>query len=618
MGHFTSAYALRLNINQTWKCKAFLIKKETIPFFFIHGQVFNFIFSYFNSPKFHTRGIFLSHILTKFAATRFEINVFITDTYLEYMLPYFYEDLLNRRFKLKSKKKILRRFFDFQYYCAPGIFFRNSLKLFSFYRKPLYSNLSKYLTYKINRLVPNLPIDMLFCQFPIKLYGAETLARYIATKFLYKRNVIRIVNPISKTLKRKSFGHRIECAGRFNRRQRASFYKFKFGKLPLNTLSCPIDYYQINFPLRYGVCSIKVWLYGPRPFYTDRNSFSRPLYLNGYSASKTYAKQFYPTHNLHYEGLSDSMLLSTLAVPLEKYSSPFGKTLQDLDIPKLRFELSNYNDFIDFQNMRVSKFFYKILEKKFLHSDKKLFRFYSRKMLQYFFERTKTPSYVFAEIPDNLYRDPLEPSKITRSEHTLEIINKLNPVELQKLQNFLSDIEGSPNMHEIMSNSEPYEGYYRPTPYDISMMSKVERDRLQFKADGLLAQELDLSYGRFSFIDFWFDSIKNSFSNVFVINKLVSNWPTLKNFYQNDYSYFLKHVLEFYSLYKVSYFDNFSYFNSSFLNFNKLLKIDFLIDKQIEESLNAMNDLGDSKRIRFYNIINSKLGKRFLEKRKNI
>lgn len=55
-------------------------------------------------------------------------------------------------------------------------------------------------------------------------------------------------------------GFKIQCVGRFSRRQRASSYWFSLGKVPLNTLSSIIDYGFYSMPIRNSAISVKVWI----------------------------------------------------------------------------------------------------------------------------------------------------------------------------------------------------------------------------------------------------------------------------------------------------------------------------------------------------------------------
>jgi len=63
-------------------------------------------------------------------------------------------------------------------------------------------------------------------------------------------------------LKKKKIlaGYRLELAGRFSRKQRATFLLFKNGKIPLGTIYNNIDYKSDFVILKNGVVNIKIWL----------------------------------------------------------------------------------------------------------------------------------------------------------------------------------------------------------------------------------------------------------------------------------------------------------------------------------------------------------------------
>lgn len=73
---------------------------------------------------------------------------------------------------------------------------------------------------------------------------------------------INSIKERSKTLRLTSYrGFKIQCLGRFSRKQRASSYWFSMGKVPLNTFSKIIDYGFYSLPVRNSAISVKVWIY---------------------------------------------------------------------------------------------------------------------------------------------------------------------------------------------------------------------------------------------------------------------------------------------------------------------------------------------------------------------
>jgi hypothetical protein len=60
-------------------------------------------------------------------------------------------------------------------------------------------------------------------------------------------------------------GFKIQCLGRFSRRQRATCYTYRLGSMPLNKYRANIDYGNFIVPIRNSAISIKVWLYLHNP-----------------------------------------------------------------------------------------------------------------------------------------------------------------------------------------------------------------------------------------------------------------------------------------------------------------------------------------------------------------
>lgn len=55
-------------------------------------------------------------------------------------------------------------------------------------------------------------------------------------------------------------GIKIQFKGKLNGRQRGAIQSIQIGQMPLNRLSVPIQYTQIDALTRTGVCGIKIWL----------------------------------------------------------------------------------------------------------------------------------------------------------------------------------------------------------------------------------------------------------------------------------------------------------------------------------------------------------------------
>ena len=56
-------------------------------------------------------------------------------------------------------------------------------------------------------------------------------------------------------------GYKMYLSGRFKRKQRAAYYWFSKGKVPLNTLKAHIDYSYYTIALKNSAITVKIWLY---------------------------------------------------------------------------------------------------------------------------------------------------------------------------------------------------------------------------------------------------------------------------------------------------------------------------------------------------------------------
>lgn len=81
-----------------------------------------------------------------------------------------------------------------------------------------------------------------------------------------KYNILK--RRIIKDKKGGLLGFKMQCSGRFTRRQRASSIWFSYGSTPLNTIKENIDYSFFSIPIANSKITIKVWLHITK-FYTN-------------------------------------------------------------------------------------------------------------------------------------------------------------------------------------------------------------------------------------------------------------------------------------------------------------------------------------------------------------
>lgn len=281
MGYFNNSNGLRLNINRSWKTKAFSFRSESLSVIYFQRQLLEFFEVFMNARKFHRRGMVLSHIVTKAKGlNKLELNVFVYDPSVIRHSNKIYDLLVGDSFLPKKLHLVRKRILNVNK-MLPQVLRDTIEELALEYRHTFYNGLSTYVKSKFLKMYPKLDLNIRFVSLRPRMINAEFLARFFIMKFQYKRDLVRIVNPVSSRLLRRFGGVRIDCRGRFTKQQRAGKFNFRHGTVSLNNFSQRVDYSQVALPLKYGACSIKLWLanrliskeYGSEQRVTNFNSF---------------------------------------------------------------------------------------------------------------------------------------------------------------------------------------------------------------------------------------------------------------------------------------------------------------------------------------------------------
>lgn len=137
-----------------------------------------------------------------------------------------------RAFLEKRWKEVFRRMLESR---LSQTFLKNSLIKIHFIKGPwLNSSLcARYVVYQLKRRKGNFSKIVENLLYRPRYYGG------------YKHNL---------------YGIFIAGAGRFTRRQRASYKKNQRGRVPYSTATAPVEYTDRSVPLKYGACSVRVWI----------------------------------------------------------------------------------------------------------------------------------------------------------------------------------------------------------------------------------------------------------------------------------------------------------------------------------------------------------------------
>lgn len=236
MGHLINANALRLGVSKFWNFKI-LITKNYFNEINLVKFLGYYLENFFNSSlHLKNSGFFFSHyFFFKRVNSCHIIKVCLFSGYFQHLLKTLYA---KRFFSLQ--KKFVHKYIRF----CQNFIFVNILK------KRLLVDLIKFgIT------------DIIFVFSSESNLTAALLGRLISYKLTNLYSLNQVINPIlKKYLKKKYKGLTIACSGRFTRKQRAHFLRYRSGSVSFSTLSKKIDYFFISVKLKYGACGIKIWL----------------------------------------------------------------------------------------------------------------------------------------------------------------------------------------------------------------------------------------------------------------------------------------------------------------------------------------------------------------------
>lgn len=134
---------------------------------------------------------------------------------------------------------------------------------------PIFNQKFLYLKnlYFLKNLFKNIFFNLI-CNIKYIILENSTLNAYIIFKFIYiqlkaNRPISLIMRTVYKELSNNdSFkGFKILLRGRFTRKERAFNQVWHAGSVPLSTIVKPINYYSHFFVSKFGVGSIRVWVY---------------------------------------------------------------------------------------------------------------------------------------------------------------------------------------------------------------------------------------------------------------------------------------------------------------------------------------------------------------------
>ena len=181
-----------------------------------------------------------------------------------------------RIIRRKIKESIIKRYR--RIYKPYHKFLPHVLKLRTIYQeaRKLNSIVNKRISNDFSKMLGK-AVKVQLCCLSNNTITVDTCVRYIKLRLEQFNRFNEIVYPLMRAMRlRMPFvGLRIRCAGRISRQQRASRHQSRFGHTSFNTYSYPVKFGYGSAILKFGMASIRVWLYRRFP----KKKFTR-IFLN--------------------------------------------------------------------------------------------------------------------------------------------------------------------------------------------------------------------------------------------------------------------------------------------------------------------------------------------------
>lgn len=291
MGHLINPISNRLSLNSFWNSNWVLINNfNYVNVFKQDYLLYQFLNWFTKKSKFGKFNIIISHYKVFRLYNNVYINFYYYNAGLEEKKYHFQVKFLINLLKQKERLRRIKKYHTINQEKSIENLKVSNLKIRSLYThiiKVLISNLYWYLInnslkYYLGKLAKTKDI------YHFNIYSLDFLnvtpdiiSTYISLKLQQRYSLNWVLRPILKDLSNKIkskvfLGYKIVCAGRFTRKQIATYMWMKQGSLELNKFSSLVKYSQTGIKLKYGLCGIKVWLnYGSN----DNSLFKRNLLL---------------------------------------------------------------------------------------------------------------------------------------------------------------------------------------------------------------------------------------------------------------------------------------------------------------------------------------------------
>ena len=222
--------SIRLGYSVSWDNKTLPGRSYQDQLSSTKSRVERLVASFFQNSLFRNSFLF-SHAVYHYYTNNLCLATF-------YIYSYRYAECLNLLARKKSRQKVFNRFLVQHY-------LHLLLKPLSFLFSTLFQKFRFHFVMVVNRF-----------------FRAELVSQYIINQLANRFKISKIVPALGKNLiqNKKNRGLLVQCSGRFDRKERASYHIYGYGKVSINTLNNPVYYHRNEITLKYGVCGVKVWL----------------------------------------------------------------------------------------------------------------------------------------------------------------------------------------------------------------------------------------------------------------------------------------------------------------------------------------------------------------------
>lgn len=269
MGHLINPIAVRLGLNYTWESvwvnqfkfkNRKLIGKDLVLQKYLKVLI--------NKKRLWKTGVFVSHYRIFRLNEKVLVLLYIYDGSFKILLRLarkFLRKLLFKYNKIWYRKKVkfkyLRRYTSVMRQKIALFYIKRYYRSFGLIKRLLILYYKLWVSMKIRNKIES-KISCFVLGLAESQISSSSIANYLAIKLKQHFKLKSALNPVLNLLNNNKFlvGYKIQCSGRFRRKEMAERLIFAKGKVSLNTFSSKVDYAVSTVVLKYSLCGIKVWL----------------------------------------------------------------------------------------------------------------------------------------------------------------------------------------------------------------------------------------------------------------------------------------------------------------------------------------------------------------------